>query len=164
MRRSIQIWFENFGGSPKKFEGGQSLEILILKLALHRGRGSHALQIFTSGSGSWCLTYVPLGGRGPPQKKNLGGKFFPTPLWSGGVVQTFPGNSPWKGVPKTGFKILGAPPKKFAREVIISPKFVIFRLFCPFLQNDARYRQSKNRIFNLRTFLYQIVKKWCTSV
>jgi len=28
------------------------------------------------------------------------------------VVQTFPGNSPWKEVPKTGFKILGAAPKK----------------------------------------------------
>ena len=43
-----------FWGLPpkKKFEGGQSLEISILKLALLRGRGSHALHIFTSGSGS----------------------------------------------------------------------------------------------------------------
>ena len=48
-----------FLGLPqKKFQGGQSLEISILKLALLRslallrGCGSHALQIFTSGSGS----------------------------------------------------------------------------------------------------------------
>jgi len=40
------------GSPPKKFEGGHSLEISILKLALLRGHGSHALQIFTSGSGS----------------------------------------------------------------------------------------------------------------
>jgi len=37
---------------PKKFEGGQSLEISILKLASIMGYGSHSLQIFTSGSGS----------------------------------------------------------------------------------------------------------------
>ena len=53
---------------------------------------------------------------GPSPKKNFwGAKFFPNPLGSGGVVQIFSGNSPWKEVPKTGFKILGAPPKKFAR-------------------------------------------------
>ena len=110
MRTSIQNWFHNFGGSPKKIWGGQSLEISILKLALLRGHGSHSLQIFTSGNGSWCLTYVPLGG--PPPKKIWGQNFFP-PLGSGGVVQTFPGNSPWKDVSKTGFKILGAsPPQK----------------------------------------------------
>jgi len=28
------------------------------------------------------------------------------------MVQNFSGNSPWKEVPKTGFKIFGAPPKK----------------------------------------------------
>jgi len=55
VRTSIENWFQNFGGSPKKFEGGQSLETLILKLALLRGHGSHSLQIFTSGSGSWYL-------------------------------------------------------------------------------------------------------------
>ena len=98
---------------PKKFQGGQSLENSTLKLALLRGRRSHALQIFTSGSGSWCLTYVPLGGASPQKKFGGGAKFFPTPLGSGGMVQTFPGNSPWKEVPKTGFKIFGAPPKKF---------------------------------------------------
>ena len=47
---------------------------------------------------------------GSPPQKILGAKFFPTPLGSGGMVQTFSGNSPWKEVPKTGFKILGAPP------------------------------------------------------
>ena len=43
-----------FSGLPpkKKFEGSQSLQILILKLALLRGHWSQALQIFTSGSGS----------------------------------------------------------------------------------------------------------------
>jgi len=51
---------------------------------------------------------------GPPPLKNLGGEIFSHPLGSGGVVQTFSGNSPWKGVPKTGFQILGAPQKKFA--------------------------------------------------
>ena len=54
----------------------------LFKLALLGGQGSHLLQIFTSGSGSWCLTYVPLGGP-PPQKKLGGAKFFPTPLGSG---------------------------------------------------------------------------------
>jgi len=37
-----------YWGLPKK---SRSLEILILKLALFRGHGSHALQIFTRGSG-----------------------------------------------------------------------------------------------------------------
>ena len=115
----------------------------LFKIALLRGHGSHSLQIFTSGSGSWCLTYVPLG---PSPKKifGAGAKFFLTPLGSGDMVQTFPGNSPWKEVPKTGFKILGAPPKKLWGEVRISPNFVIFQLFFPFLQNGARYCKSKN--------------------
>ena len=93
---------------PKKIWGGQSLEISILKLAFLRGHGSHSLQIFTNGSGSRCVTYVPLGGPSA-QKKFFWGKakIFPNPLGSGGVVQTFPGNSPWKDVPKTGFKFLG---------------------------------------------------------
>jgi len=85
----------------------------------------------------------PLGG--PSPQKNFGGKIFSLPLASGGVVQTFPGNSPWKGLPKTGFKILGAPRKKICgRGIKINPNFVIFRLFRPFLQNGARYRQSKS--------------------
>ena len=45
-------------------------------------------------------------------KKIFGAKFFPNLLGSGGVVRNFSGNSPWKEVPTTGFKILGAPPKK----------------------------------------------------
>ena len=58
---------------------------------------------------------TPWGGPYPHQKKFGGGaKFFPTPLRLGVVVQTFPGNSPWKEVPKTGFEILGGPQKKFA--------------------------------------------------
>ena len=64
-------------------------------------------------------------------KKNLEGKIF-SQLGSGGVVQTFPGNSPWKEVPKTGVKILGAPAKKFGGGVKISPNFAIFRLFATF--------------------------------
>ena len=56
---------------------------------------------------------TPWGALPPPKKKlGEGAKFFPNPLGSGGVVQNFSGNSPWKGVPKTGFKILGAPSKK----------------------------------------------------
>ena len=55
----------------------------------------------------------PLGGASP-RKKFWGAKFFPNHLGSGGVVQNFSGSSPWKEVPKTGFKILGAPQKKFA--------------------------------------------------
>jgi len=42
-----------------------------------------------------------------------GAKFFPNPLGSGGVVQNFPGNNPWKDIPKIGFKILRAPQKNF---------------------------------------------------
>ena len=89
--------------------------------------------------------YVPLG-RGPSAEKNLGGEIFSHPLRVRGVVQTFSGNSPWKGVPKTGFKILRAPPpqKKNLRGIKISPNFAISRLFRPFLQNGARYHQSKN--------------------
>ena len=85
----------------------------------------------------------PLGGA-PPPKTFWGAKFFPNPLGSGGVVQKFFGNSPWKDVPKSGFKILGAPPQKNCGGVKVSPNFAIFRLFCPFLQNGARYRKSKN--------------------
>ena len=79
----------------------------------------------------------PLGG--PPSQKNLGGKIFSHPLRVRGVVQTFPDNSPWKEVPKTGFKIL-----RGMEGVKISPNFVIFLLFNPFLQNGARYCQTKN--------------------
>ena len=53
----------------------------------------------------------PLGGPSPPKKFGGGANFFPNPLGLGGVVQNFYGNSPWKGVPKTGFKILGLPQK-----------------------------------------------------
>jgi len=49
---------------------------------------------------------------GPAPKKIWGAKFFLNPLWLGGVVQNFSGNSPWKEVPKNGFKIWEAPPKK----------------------------------------------------
>ena len=84
----------------------------------------------------------------PPKKKFGGAKFFPNPLGSGGIVQIFSGNSPWKEVPETGFKILGAPPKKNlrGRGVKISQNFAIFWRFCPFLQNGARYQQSENRL------------------
>ena len=160
--RVSKTGFKILGAPHKKFEGGQILEILILKLAFLRGHGSHALQIFTSGSGSWCLTYVPVGG--PLPQKNLGGEIFPNPLGSRGVVQIFFGNSPWKEVPKTGFKILGAPPqKKKLQGVIFSPNFAIFRFFCPFFQNGARYRQSKNGFVICRHSSTRL-KKWCTSV
>jgi len=86
---------------------------------------------------------TPWGGRLPP-KKIWGAKFFPNPLRSGGVVQNFLGNSTWKEVPKTGFKILGAAPKKICGGVKISRNFAIFRLFRQFLRNGARYRKSKN--------------------
>ena len=45
--------------------------------------------------------------------------------------------------PKLVSKFWGLLPKKFAG-VKSSPNFAIFRLFRPFLQNGARYRQSKN--------------------
>ena len=75
-----------------------------------------------------------------PQK--FGGQNFFPPFRVRGMVQNFAGNSPWKEIPKTGFNILGAPEKKFVG-VEISPNFTIVRLFCPFLQNGVRYRQSK---------------------
>ena len=59
------------------------------------------------------------------------------------MVQTFYSNRPWKGVSKTGFKILGAPPKKMFVGVKV-PNFVIFRLSRPFLHNGAIYHQSEN--------------------
>jgi len=79
--RVSKTGFKILGAPPKKIWGGQSLEISILKLALLRGHGSHSLQIFTSGSGSWCLAYVPLvGGLPPPKKKIGGGEIFSQPL------------------------------------------------------------------------------------
>jgi len=60
----------------------------LFKLALLGSQGSHSLEIFTTGTGSWCLTYVPLGG--PPAKKNLGrGNFFPTPYGQGAWCKLF---------------------------------------------------------------------------
>ena len=47
----------------------------------------------------------------PLPREKYWGEFSPTPLGSGGMVQTFPDNSPWKGVFKTGFKSMGTPPK-----------------------------------------------------
>ena len=81
-----------------------------MKLALLRGHGSHSLQIFTNGSGSGCLTYVPLGG--PPPKKNLGG-FFPNPLGQGAWSEIFLAIVPKKMYPKLVSKFWGLPPKKF---------------------------------------------------
>jgi len=67
-----------------------------------------------------------------PLKKNGGGKFFLTPLGSG-VVEMFPSNRPWKGVSKTGFKILAAHPNKFEgwEGVKVSPEFRDFPTFSP---------------------------------
>jgi len=101
-----------WGLPPKKFEGGQSVEISILKLALLRGHASLSLHIFTSGSGSWCITYVPLGGGAPPPQKNLGGQIFSQLLRVKGMVQNFSGNSPVKKYPKLVSKFWGLPPKK----------------------------------------------------
>ena len=121
----------------------------LFKLALLRGHGSHSLQIFTSGSGSWCLTDVPLGGAlPPPKKKNLGAKFFSSSLGSGVWSKLFLAIVPEKEYPKLVLKFWGLPPQKKIAGGMgwlkISPNFAIFRLFCPFLQDGARYRESKN--------------------
>ena len=81
--------------------------------------------------------------------KKLGAKFFPTPLGSGVWSKLFLAMVP-KRVPKTGFTILGARPKKFAGGVKVSSNFVIFRLFLPFLRNGAIYQQSENGLLNYR--------------
>ena len=80
-----------------------------------------------------------------PPKEIWGAKYFPNPLGSGGMVQNFSGNSPWKEVPNW-FENIGGSPKKNLRggAVKISPNFAIFRLICQFLQNSARYHQSRN--------------------
>ena len=82
-------------------------------------------------------------GAPPPKKFGGGAKFFSNPLGSGDVVNNFFSNSPWKDVPKNGFKILVAP-EKFQGGVEIRRNFAIFRLLCPLLQNSQRYRQSEN--------------------
>ena len=85
----------------------------------------------------------PLRGPSPP-KKNWGAKFFPNPLGSAAWSKIFLAIVPEEKYPKLVSKFWGLPPKKFVGRVKISPNFMIFRLFCPFLQNGARYRQSKN--------------------
>ena len=80
----------------------------------------------------------PLGGL--PQKIFFGegAKFFPNLLVSGGMVQNFPGNSPWKGVPKTGFKIMGAPPQKNLHGGQNYPKFRDFSDFFAHFSKTVR--------------------------
>ena len=74
----------------------------MFKTPLLRGQGSQSLQIFTSGSGSWCLTYVPTG---RPSPKKLGAKFF-SPLRVGDVGQTISSD---KAYPKLVLKFCGLP-------------------------------------------------------
>jgi len=64
----------------------------------------------------------------------------------GGVVQTFPSNRPWKGISKSGFKILRAPSNIFGGRLKLVPNFVIFRLFRPFL-----HKLRQQDITNLKT-------------
>ena len=120
------------------------------KPALLRGQRSQLLQIFTSGSGSWCLTWLCTLMGTPPKKFSV--RFF-NPFRVGGVVQTFYSNRPCKGVSKTGFKIFWAP--KNCRGHQSSPNFVIFRLFRPFLHNGAScYHQSENGLSTTDTSLW----------
>ena len=93
--------------------------------------------------------------------KKLGeGEIFSHPLRLGGVVQNFPGNNPWKDVPKTGIKILGAPQRKFVGRSKLA-QISWFSDFLPISPKQCKISPIQKRIFNLRTFLYQMVKKWC---
>jgi len=86
----------------------------------------------------------------PPQKNWGGGEIFPTPLKSEAWSKLFLAIIPEKEYPKLVLKFWGFP-KKFAGVVVkISPNFMIFRLFHPFLQNGARYHQSENGLLNYR--------------
>ena len=88
---------------------------------------------------------TPWGGPSPPKKfVEGGGEIFSHPLGSGGVVQTFPANSPWKGEPRTGFKILGAPPKKFAGRSKLAQ-------ISPFSDFFAHFSKMVRDINNLKT-------------
>jgi len=83
------------------------------------------------------------GGPFPPPKKNKiwGAKIFSNPLGSGAWSKIFLAIVAEKKYRKLVSKFWGLPPKKFAGVKI---NFAIFRLFSPFLQNNVRYRQSKN--------------------
>jgi len=80
-----------------------------------------------------------------PKKFFWGGEFFPNSLGSGGMVQNFPGNSPWKEVPKTGFKIWGLPPKK-----IVGAKLAQILRFSDFF---SHFSKTVRDIANLKTDL-----------
>jgi len=102
---------------------------------------------------------TPMGG---PLPKKFGKRNFFHPLGVGGMVQNFPSNRPWKGVsnPKLVLRVWELPPNKFMGRVKVSPNFVIFQLFRPFLPNGVRYHQSENGISNYGHFLtrwWQIV-------
>ena len=82
-------------------------------------------------------------------QKNLGGgeKIFPNPLGSGGVVQNFPGNSPWKEVPEKKYPKLvsefwGLPRKK------ISMKLAQISWFSNFF---AHFSKMVRGVANLKT-------------
>ena len=77
--RVSKTGFKILGAPPKKIWGGSKFKKFDIETRLAQ-HGSHSLQIFTSGSGSWCLTYVPLGGRPSPQKNLGGGEIFSQPL------------------------------------------------------------------------------------
>ena len=87
----------------------------------------------------------PLGGA-PPPKKIFWGKIFSQPLRVRGVVQNFPGNNPRKEVLKTGFKIWGAPPKKFAGESKLAQILRFSNFF-------AHFSKTVRDIANLKTNL-----------
>ena len=110
--RVSKTGFKILGAPPKKIWGGR---VKVQKLRYWNspcsGVTGHThfkfLQVVV-GHDVLCTPWGP-----SPPKKIWRANFFPNPLGSGGMVQNFSGNSPWKEVPKTGFKILGAPsPKK----------------------------------------------------
>jgi len=84
-----------------------------------------------------------------PQKIGGRAKFFLTPLKLGAWSKLFLAIVPEKEYPELVLKFWGLP-KKFTGGVKVSPNFVIFRLFRPFLQNGGRYQQSENRLLNCR--------------
>jgi len=113
---------------------------------LLRGHGSQSLQIFTSGRGSWCVT---LPHWDPPPNFFWGGGIF-TPLGLEGMAawsRLFLTIGPEKEYPKLVLKFWGLP-QNMQEGVKVSPNFVIFWLFCPFLHNGAIYHQSENGLSN----------------
>ena len=192
MKRATQNWFQNFGAPPKKICSGGRVKISpnfaifwlfcpFLKNGARYRQSKNGFVMYGHSCTRWwrngvllfSMNYVirarkhppsDLFKLAPPPKKIWeGAKFSPNPLGSGAWSRIFLAIVPEKKYPKLVSKFWGSPPKKICRGSKLAQISRFSDLFAHF-SKTVRDIANVKRICNLRTFLYQMVKKRYTSV